>query len=123
MIEKETEHIHHLVTWYCPLQVLLLAGLSFDLGQSKGAHDLFVCIFGVTIATIIFHPIYYAHRTIMNLLDWWDGHRPKDYDGPDVIGGRPPFQFPRYIGAWHMLPVIFFVAWCLILAWRLWINS
>jgi hypothetical protein len=118
MIEKENEHLRHFLTWYCTLQGFLLAALSFDLPQSKGGHDLVVCGFGVAIASFVFHPMYYAHRTMMKLLDWWDEHRPKDYAGPDVIGLRPPNQFARYIGHSHMLPLMFFIASCMLLAWR-----
>jgi hypothetical protein len=124
MIEKENEYIHHRVTWFCTLQGLLLAALSFTSGQSKPAFLFFViCGLGIAVAGIIYHPIYYAHRATMKLLDWWDEHRPKDYSGPDVIGGRPPFPLARRIGPWHALPVIFFLAWCIILVWRLAGNS
>lgn len=119
MIEKENDYIHHRVTWFCTLQGLLLAALSFTLRQGAGHFDLLLCILGGVVAGIVLHPIYYAHRATMGLLDWWDAHKPSDYDGPDVIGARPPNRLGRYIGPWTLLPAIFFLAWCVILWWRL----
>ena len=119
MIEKENDYIHYRVTWFCTLQGLLLAALSFVASQPKAwCFFVVVCCLGMAVAIIIWHPIYYAHDAIMKLLDWWDAHK-KDYDGPDVIGGRPPFPLARRVAPWHVLPVIFFVAWCFILWCRL----
>jgi hypothetical protein len=120
MIEKENDYIHHRVTWFCTLQGLLLAALSFSLKQAGNAHfDLLLCILGGSVAVIVLHPIYYAHRATMNLLEWWDAHRPSDYDGPEVIGARPPNRLGRYIGPWTLLPALFLVAWCVVLWWRI----
>lgn len=116
MIEKENDYIHSRVTWFCTLQGLLLAALSFVASQQNaGCFFVVVCILGIAVAIIIWHPIYYAHRAAMTLLDWWDEHKPEGYDGPDVIGGRPPFPLARYIAPWHVLPVIFLAAWGFIL--------
>jgi hypothetical protein len=115
MIEKENEYIHYRVTWFCTLQGLLLAALSFASSQPKAAPLLsLLCALGIAVAIVMFHPIYYAHRTMMNLLDWWDAHKPPDYNGPDVIGGRPKYALARHVGPWHALPALFFAAWCII---------
>ena len=50
------------------------------------------------------------------LLAWWDNNKPKEYNGPDVIGSRPqPRSVMHYVGSWSLLPVIFFASWCFIL--------
>lgn len=124
MIEKENEYIHYRVTWFCTLQGLLLAALSFASGQSKPPYFFFViCGLGIAVAAVIIHPIYYAHRATMKLLDWWDEHRPEGYNGPDVIGGRPPFPSARRIAPWHVLPVMFLVAWIVIIVCRFVSNN
>lgn len=116
MIEKENDYIHYRVTWFCTLQGLLLAALSFVASQPKAeCFFIVICCLGIAVAIIIWHPIYYAHRATMRLLDWWDEHKPQGYDGPDVIGGRPPFWLARHIAPWHVLPVIFLIAWFFIL--------
>jgi hypothetical protein len=115
MIEKENEYIHHRMTWLCTLQAFLFTSWSFAASHKEFTHHVtLLCIVGILVNGTLFHPIFYAHRSMMRLLEWWDGHS-KDYKGPDVVGGRPPFGWARYIAPWHVLPVIFFVVWACIL--------
>ena len=114
MIEKENDYIHYRVTWFCTLQGLLMTASSFAWSQPKtGCFDYFdlLCLLGFLVAAVMFHPIWYAHRTMMKLMDWWDAHRPEDYDGPDVVGGRPRGKLARHAGPWHALTVLFAIAW------------
>jgi hypothetical protein len=121
MIEKENDYIHYRVTWFCTLEGLLFTAFSFASGRPQIQHLLVYlhCVLGMAVAGIVLHPIWYAHRTIMNLLDWWDEHKPKDYDGPDVIGGRPMKASWRKVAAWHFLPMIFGLAWFIIFIFSL----
>ena len=122
MIEKENDYIHYRVTWLCTIEGLLLTAFSFAFGHLEIPHLIYfvylLCVLGIAVAGIILHPIWYAHRTMMGLLDWWDEHK-KDYDGPDVIGGRPKRPSWRKVGPWHLLAVIFGVAWLVIFIFSL----
>jgi hypothetical protein len=115
MIEKENEYIHHRMTWLCTLQGFLFTSWSFAASHEQSLHHIrLLCFIGILVNGTLFHPIFYAHRSMMKLLDWWDTHK-KDDKGPPVVGGRPPFGLARYVAPWHVLPVIFFLVWAYIL--------
>ena len=116
MIEKENDYINQRVTWFATLQGLLIAALSFASRQPEG--DRFfatLCLLGFLVAFIVLFPISAAHITMSHLLDWWDRNKPENYNGPDVIGMRPPTPqwISRYIGPWTWLIIVFLVAWFL----------
>ena len=113
MIHRENEVINHRVTWLATMQGLLFASLGFawDKPKIEPFVDL-LCFLGIAMSVILFALLAGASVAMYRLSKWWDDHKPKSYDGPDVIGLKP-LRWPllRCFGPWSFIPLLFLMAW------------
>ena len=120
MIQHENELINHRLTWLTTVQGLLFASLGFAWDKpTSGALISLLCSLGVAVSVAALVALTGASLATANLCLWWDTHKPKDYKGPDVIGGRPSGGrriqvISRYVGPWSYFPVLFIITWALV---------
>jgi hypothetical protein len=112
MIKTENDFANHRIGWMNTINGLLFAGVSFAWGKPSGSELIhFFCWIGAAICVFSFAGVMTAAISICSLFDWWQRHKPRDYDGPDVIGTPPPRNIVRYFAPQNFLPLIFLVAW------------
>lgn len=120
MIHRENEVINHRVSWLATLQGLLFTALAFawDKPQIK-SFLILLCGMGVIISLIALVALCSTTLAMKRLWEWWDKNRPAGYDGPDVIGLRPP-RLPvlQFIAPWTFIPVVFAIAWVVVFCIR-----
>jgi hypothetical protein len=117
MIHRENEVINHRVTWLTTVQALLFAALSiaWDKPGVRG-YCILLCALGISMSVISLIVLTSASLAMKRLWEWWDAHKPSDYDGPDVIGLRPPeWKLLHYFGPWCFMPISFTAAWAIVL--------
>jgi hypothetical protein len=117
MIARENDLLNQRTTWLATLQGLLFAALGFA-WDKKGAEPLIAvfCFLGVAISILSLLGFVSVSMAVHRLHDWWQAHRPADYQGPDVVG-LPPRT--RWANPWNALPLLFGLAW-LAVAWINW---
>jgi len=120
MIQRENEVINHRVTWLTTVQGVLFTavGIAWD-KQGTGPFILLACMLGLTMAVIVFFALYGASAAIKRLSEWWEIKKPQDYSGPGVIGlPLPKSPILRFIGPWSFIPILFFMAWIVVLSMK-----
>jgi hypothetical protein len=118
MMEREDELTNQRMTWMAAFNGLLFAGLGFawDKSSSRSLTDLF-CILGSSVSFLTGFALFLAARSQRRLLFWWRRMKPKDYDGPGVMGAEPWDKrgYTMYIAPWTCVAFIFFGSWLWIL--------
>lgn len=113
MIHRENEIIHQRLTWCITIQGFLFAavGFSWDKAGSKPFVAL-ICVLGFLLSLILSSTMVGASRATRRLLAWWDTNKPKDYNGPGVIGLEPYRSgLPSWSGPWTYISIIFAAIW------------
>jgi hypothetical protein len=109
MIRAENELLNYRTTWLATLHGLLFAALGFA-WDKKGSEALITvfCVLGVAISVLSLLGFVSGSLAVYRLYEWWEKHRPADYEGPDVVG-LPPRT--RWANPWNALPLGFCLAW------------
>lgn len=113
MIHRENEVIHHRVTWLTTVQGLLFAALGIAWGKPEiSPFVALLCILGVLMSAVSLVALVGASLAMRRLIEWWEIHKPPQYNGPDIIGLRPmKSKFFGWIGPWSFIPMLFISAW------------
>jgi len=90
MIDSENALVNHRVGWLTTLQGLLFAalGVAWDKPTAASLVPIF-CVLGIGTAVIVSLALIGATRAQVQLITWWDQHKPTQYAGPDEVGLRP----------------------------------
>ena len=120
MIEAENRLVNDRMAWLTTLEGLLFAALAFVWDKPNAvALTQVLCVLGVVTSAVILSTLVTASMAQRGLLQWWDGHRPKYYDGPDVIGWRPSrLRFAKYVAPWSVIAIAFIGAWVVVWVMR-----
>jgi hypothetical protein len=117
MINIEHRFINDRVGWMLTSQAFLFTALGFLLGKPNSIALLWlICVLGIAIAGIIASSVILATRAIYELADWWDEHKPKDYNGPAIAGKLTcrNMSLRSFLGPWNFLAYCFLLAWLFI---------
>jgi hypothetical protein len=122
MITREDELTNQRMLWMAAFNGLLFAALGFA-WDKDGARFLAImfAILGIASSFLIGLTLIFSSHAQRRLLGWWEANRPRDYNGPGVMGGVPPDKksYALYFTPWILLASIFSIAWLLILAFAL----
>ena len=98
--------------------VFAALGFAWDKTDARSLVYVFASV-GISIAVITLLTTIAATKAMYRLYTWWLLHQPTDYAGPGVMGYAPTraaLQSPlRYATAWNVYPVVFSLAWLVIL--------
>ncbi len=109
MIAHENQLMNQRTTWLVTVQGLLFAALGFAWDRHGAQPLIFIlCLLGTAVSLLSLVGLVAASRAIHRLYAWWQANRPADYAGPDVVGLPPRTE---YLNPWHLLPVLFVLAW------------
>ena len=123
MIDSENTLVNHRVGWLTTLQGLLFAALGFAWDKPTAASLVPIfCVLGIGTAFIVSLALIGATRAQVQLMAWWDQHKPTHYAGPDVVGLRPPPNLSHFLAPWTWLAALFVVAWFAVAGVRLSAN-
>jgi hypothetical protein len=116
MIERENNLQNYRLTWLMTIQGLLFATLGFawhkigDVGLV-----IIVSALGVFVSASMWLVLRLSELAFQGLIEWWEKHQPKDYNGPPILGLRTkPGGLLLYMLPWKTLPWVFAVAWAAI---------
>ena len=116
MIDRENDVINHRITWLTTIQGLFFASLGFTWDKPTGAKLIGVlCLLGIAVSVIQLFALILATTAIRRLCDWWETNKPKNYNGPGVMGGYPPkYSIVFFITFWNWIPLLFIIAWVIV---------
>ena len=121
LIEHENELQNHRLTWLMTIQGLLFAALGFA-WDKQDAHALVIIfsILGIVVSLSSWSSLQLNHTAYEELHNWWEKHKPKDYDGPPIVGHRASYNFMLWIlRPWRILPWTFILGWLTVVVFNL----
>jgi len=121
LIEHENNLQNYRLTWLMTIQGLLFAALGFawDKQDARGLVSIF-CILGILVSLSSWSALKLTANAFQDLHNWWDSHKPSDYDGPPIIGHKSNFNALLWIlRPWRILPWAFAVGWVIALVFNL----
>jgi hypothetical protein len=116
MIRHEDDVINQRFTWLCQIQGFLFAALALAWKEptaDKLAQVL--CLLGITVSVTSWLALRSARSAVAELLEWWDKNKHLTYAGPDVFCRRVGPSWREYLLPWNILPVLFCLAWLVVL--------
>lgn len=113
MIDRENDLINYRITWLTTINGLLFAALGFSWDKPTGSQLIqVICALGFVISLIQLAATISANMAIARLVDWWENNKPKDYDGPGVMGFQPIRNRALvYLSFLNWIPFLFMTAW------------
>jgi len=120
LIEHENDLQNHRLNWFLTIQGLLLAALGFA-WDKQDAHALVIvfCILAILVSLSAWSSLRLTDAAYEDLHNWWESHKPKNYDGPPIVGHRAEYKFIFWIlRPWRILPWVFTLGWLIILIYN-----
>jgi hypothetical protein len=112
MLQIEDELINHRMTWLSTFNALLFAGAAFAWKTNNDEILIFLFSFvGIAVSSSIAMMLKRANVATDILIMWWDNNKPKNYDGPDVVGIRSKPGFLKCFEPGNFIPIVFIIAW------------
>ena len=119
MMTREDELTNQRMLWMAAFNGLLFAALGFAWDKRGGRFLTMVfCTLGFFASFLNGLALILASNAQRSLLLWWHKKRPKDYDGPGVMGSEPLDNnrlYSMYVAPWVWLAFIFSGGWVVIL--------
>jgi hypothetical protein len=120
MMTREDELTNQRMLWMAAFNGLLFAALGFAWDKPAARFlSLVFCALGLSTSALSGFGLFLSSSAQRRLLLFWHKKRPKDYDGPGVVGAEPLDSerlYSMYGPPWIWLTLIFSVGWFLI--WR-----
>jgi hypothetical protein len=112
MIRHEDTLLSSRITWFCTLQGLLMASLTFALSKSSALLVPLVAGVGFVVSVSTLYMASFTAEAVQDLLKWWERTYGAVDGEPPIIGktGSKPFLRP-----WIVLPSTFIAAWLIVL--------
>jgi hypothetical protein len=126
MIWHEDEVVHHRMTWMTTLNGLLFTALGFLWGKASSRYVIIlICVLGIFVCISCYILLVSATHAMRQKREWWEAHKPKDYDGPGVIGlvSLGPKKIHRladYVAPWDAMALVLSLTWLLIAFVAVW---
>ena len=122
MVRHENDLINHRVSWLLTIQGFLFAALAFTWEDARVLVPVIAGV-GVFVSFSIGIVIRYGSAAIGKLNKDWEGNKPPNYDGPDIMGHVSTANWERPFRPWRFLPVLFAFAWVATLCVWKWAPS
>jgi lysylphosphatidylglycerol synthetase-like protein (DUF2156 family) len=118
MITKENDLTNQRMLWMAAFNGLLFAALGFAWDKTNAKFLTIVfSILGVSASFLNGIALIFASNAQRSLLFWWHSKKPKNYNGPGVMGFEPldAKRYSLFLTPWILIAFIFTAGWLAIL--------
>jgi hypothetical protein len=114
LVKHESEVINNRMIWTAAFHGLLFTALGFSWGKEDTRILITIfCTLGIFVSVLNTVGLLFASKATKQLLIWWEINKPKDYNGPDIIGLAPQNinSVWYYFAPWNLLSILFGSSW------------